>query len=379
MKKQHPQGFFNKSVTVGVRVGSAHAEQIRRPKILSLAALALVSGLALSGCSSEYWPQFGQAQKPNAVDAVANPTVSEAQMSRIIESVVNTAYTADVAADAELLSVRFADEALAQRTANYKIRANVAEYPVKLPYLRSERLGYELVQQTSGWPRTMFVSLAATDNLEAVAGASSEGNEATLGLLLTQKSPFENYKVTRAVTLRGVMPEATPTAEGTAVLDNAVTTLAIAPQDLGAVYAELLLHEQSEVPQAALFQLENDPILTHGGKAWVAAESARAAGQTASANYSVQAVQEGTPVALSTGTGGAIVMTTVVEYRTVEAGENSEITVSNVVAAVSDLSGKKKKIVQQVQHQLLFYVPRAESNEKIQLLGNSSEIVGASS
>lgn len=348
-----------------------------RRRLAAVVALPLVTGLTLAGCSAEYWPQFGADDKPNAVDGVRVPTVSETQLSKIIEDVVSVAYEADTKTDAKLLESRFTEDAIKQREANYKIKAAVAEYPVKLPFLRYERLGYELVQQTEGWPRTVFVTLAAADTAEGVTAGTAGADSGAIGVLLQQASPFENFKAARVLTLRGALPEASPTEEGTAVLDNKLQTLQLSPENLGTIYAQMLAQGSAAVPQSELFNTTGDPVLSSGGNAWVEAEQARTAGQEASASYSVEAQVEGNALALSTGTGGAIVFTTVLENRTVQAGDNSEITVSNVVKAISGLDGKKKKVVQQVQHQLVFFVPRAEANEKIQLLGSSSEIIGA--
>lgn len=360
--------------TVKMRANKAAAA---RRRVTAVIALPLVAGLTLAGCSAEYWPQFGDDNKPNAVDGVRVPTVSEAQLAKIIEDVVSVAYEADTKTDAKLLESRFTEDAIKQREANYKIKAAVAEYPVKLPFLRYERLGYELVQQTEGWPRTVFVTLAAADTAEGVTAGTAGEDSGAIGVLLQQASPFENFKAARVLTLRGALPEASPTEEGTAVLDNKLQTLQLSPENLGTVYAQMLAQGSAQVPQAELFNTTGDPVLSSGGNAWVEAEKARTAGQEASASYSVEAQVEGNALALSTGTGGAIVFTTVLENRTVQAGDNSEITVSNVVKAISGLDGKKKKVVQQVQHQLVFFVPRVEANEKIQLLGSSSEIIGA--
>jgi hypothetical protein len=46
------------------------------------------------------------------------------------------------------------------------------------------------------------------------------------------------------------------------------------------------------------------------------------------------------------------------------------------VTALSGLTGEQERLVQEVAHQLLFYVPSKTDGSKIQLLGVTSELVG---
>lgn len=350
-----------------------------RQNAAKIVALSLASTVLLAGCSASYWPDFTPESPKKAVGSEKPVVLSELQLDSIIKNIAETALAADKAKDAGLLESRFAGAALAQRAANYKITAAVANYPVKVPFLRSARLGYELVQQIDTWPRHAFVTVAAAvaEN-EVHARVTDVSKTPALGLMLVQASPYENFKVTHVLNLRGTLPEATPTAEGAAILDNQITTLALSPQTVAEIYAKLLITDPATVEQAAAFELSEDPVLAVSGKVWVQNEKANTEGGEAKAEYSATAAVAGSPVAFATGAGGALVTFTVNEERIVKADTNSEIAVSDVVKAVSGLDGKKKKIVQKVQHQLLFFVPVSGAAEKITLLGSNSEIVEAS-
>lgn len=371
-----------------------------RARATGLAGLGLAGALILTGCSPSYWPQFNAAEEPQQQeeDTVASP-VTDKQLERIVNDISEIAVEADSALDADLLKPRFSSDALTQRAANYKIRAAEPEYAVLPPFILNERLGYELIQSTDQWPRTIFIALASSatePELQDVEANADEGaNEAatdtdeaqenddkspSLGLLLHQESPQDNYSVQRIFNLRGgiTMPSAAPAEEGTAVLDNEISTLKLSPNELGDAYATTLVKGEED-DAAQVFELGDDPVFASGGKSWVSGEQSRLEDQEGEASYSVSAKQTDTPpVALSTGAGGAIVATTVIESRVTTAKEGSELPVGKVVKAISGMSGKKSKIVQNVEHQLLFFVPNMSSEDPIQLLGSTSELVGAS-
>ncbi|MDO4241790.1 MAG: hypothetical protein Q4C71_04580, partial [Microbacteriaceae bacterium] len=345
-----------------------------------LAAVGLVTSatLVLSGCSADYWPQHKKESGPQQLQQQKTaPTVSAQQIERIVADIVKVSNEADKAKNAELLKSRFESDALAQRVANYKIRGAVADYAVVPPYILDQRLGYELIQQTSGWPRHVLVtvgSAAAPPTAEKPAAAA-----ASLGLLLVQKDAHTNFKVSQVFALRGgvQLPEAAAADIGTAVLDNAVKTLRVSPAELGKDYA-LALVQGKNGEAAKKFNVNADPIMAAGGASWVASEQSRGNNSEGKATYSVTAAPTETkPVAISTGKGGALVMLSINEFRKIAADDRSELPVGNVVKAIAGFEGKVKMLEQQVQHQLIFYVPGANDQAKPELLGSSSELVGA--
>src|SRR5690606_13862096 len=96
------------------------------------------------------------------------------------------------------------------------------------------------------WPRSVF------------AVARPEGGSA-VGLVLTQESPRENYKIAYAVTLIATVPDVAPPELGAAVLSPANNLVRLAPEDVAEAYGDiLLLGDQSE--WFDLFAAEGDSL-----------------------------------------------------------------------------------------------------------------------
>lgn len=366
---------------------AAHMRAIRRGTI---PALGLVVALGLSGCSASYWPDF--SPKPTTKAPVEDPStalppvpVTEGQMDRIVEQVAEVAGEGDDSLDATALEPRFTGDALAQRTANYTIRKQFSEYGVLPPRITKDRLDYELVQSTDSWPRTVFVTVASEAQGSTDGETSPDGKQAaspSLAMILTQETPQENFLVSREVALRGgiSMPQAAPAEEGTALLANDLTTLVLPPGEVGAAFA-MILQNGKDIPEADAFDLTTDTIIDNYGaaRARKAQEDSDAKGQTL--KFSAQARQgDEAPVALSTGVGGALVATTVIDEQIVDsAGGRYKPQASGAVTALSGLSGEQNLLIQEVAHQLLFFVPSEGEGSKIELLGVTSELVGVRS
>ena len=387
-----------------IRTGSAGAGSTagaRRARRLALPALGLAVGLGLSGCSANYWPQTGptetQATPTEQPSSVAPVPVTDGQLSNIVKRVAAVANSSDDELDAATLEERFSGDALAQRTANFKIRESMPDYAVDPPRITDQELDYELVQSTESWPRTIFVTVASKPGGDKAAGDQAAGDAAagdapaegaetpteesspSLALVLTQQNPHENYMVSRVISLRGgiSMPDAAPAEEGTAVLSNEAATLAMAPGEVGAAYAKLL-QDGTEIPEAEAFDLTTDSLLENYGKARAAAAQKQSDEKGQTMKFSVATKQgDAAPIALSTGAGGALVATTVIEEQVVDsAGGRYKPQAKDAVTALSGLEGEQDKLVQEVAHQMLFYVPSKSENAKIQLLGVTSELVG---
>lgn len=355
----------------------------RRPRGI-LPAAALVGALALGGCSQNYWPEFGgePESEPSEIgeaSAIAPVPVTPEQIDHIVADVARVAGAADDALDADLLSERFTGDALRQRTSNYTIRQSVPDYAVVPPRLTDEALGYELVQSTEGWPRTIFVTVASASP-SGDAGETPDTAAPSVAMTLTQQSPYENFLVSRVVALRGsiTMPEAAPAEEGTALLADDLQTLMLPPGEVGAAYAAILAGGPGAA-EAGLFNLEGDALVERTGAAWVAQSQATADAAGQSVAYSVSVAPTDTPiVSLSTGLGGALVAVTVREDRIEEpsSGRWKPIPPASVTA-LSGLSGAQDRLVSEIEHQLLFFVPGKSSPGSIQLLGSASNLVGA--
>ncbi|MBK0420054.1 glycosyltransferase [Leucobacter sp. CSA1] len=398
------------------------AKTERRALRRALPAAGLALALGLSGCSAGYWPDFSPAETeedvpPEQVSNAAPVPVNDAQVDRIVQRVAEVAAAGDDDLDAEALEARFTGDALAQRRANYTIRKAVPEYTVIPPRITEETLDYELVQSTEDWPRTLFVTVASAGEEDSGTGeddtstevepqtesAPAEGEEPaeeqddqsgegaqsseeeptspSLALVLTQATPHENYLVSRVISLRGgiSMPEAAPAEEGTALLSDDLQSLTVPPGEVGTAYAAVL-QQGAGAAEAELFDIEGDPLIERSGAGWVAEAKERAAADGFNMSYSATAAQGEEPtVSLSTGVGGALVATTVIENRVEAPGDGkAKPTAVGSVTALSGLTGQHDRLVREVAHQMLFFVPSKSSGAPIQVLGSTTELVGAS-
>lgn len=352
----------------------------RGSRATALIGLGLATALMLSGCSASYWPDFSPEQPTETTEAqpsnIAPVPVTSQQITSILEGVVAAAETGDAELDAAALASRFSGDALTQRTANYKIRAKVKDYGSIPAAITSDQLDYQLVQSTEGWPRTLFIVVAS----KAAEADGEEAQAPSLALTLTQRVPQENYHVNRAISLRGGidMPQAAPAEEGTAVLSDSIDTLVMQPGKVGAAYAAILQSGQ-ETEEAALFDLTDDPLLSNYGLAWANAANKKSKDDKKEMSYSVKVAEGGEPeLALSTGVGGALVATTIIEEQVVDSGESRwKPQAEGAVAALSGLEGQQDRIVRKVAHQLLFFIPSKQDDSQIQLLGVTSELIAA--
>lgn len=393
------------------KAGRAGTAERRAWRTGSVGVLGIAAALVVSGCSPSYWPDFSEQPVEEApaedTEAAAPLPVTEAQLDTIVSRVASIAGESDDTLDAELLETRFTGDALAERSANYKIRDAVSDYEVVPPRITDETLGYELVQSTTGWPRTLFVTVASTmeeADAEANADADAEDAEAdaeandaeakdadtaegddesaspSLAMVLTQQTPHENYLVSHVISLRGgiSMPEAAPAEEGTALLADDLQSLRLSPGEVAPAYASVL-QEGIDTEDAEAFMLEGDPLVERSGAAWADEANKEAKKDDSTVRYSVDvSASDSSIVSLSTGVGGALVATTIIEDRIEDSkGEPLKPTASPSIEALSGLEGRQELLVREVAHQMLFYVPSETSSAPIQILGATTGMVGA--
>ncbi|WP_217131932.1 hypothetical protein [Leucobacter chinensis] len=398
-------GLRNRRVRRSKGAAPGSSSSSRRGSRLGFAVAGVLSvGVAVSGCSASYWPQPAQPEpvtsEPTVDENLAVVPVTDQQIDRILDRVVSVANEGDAELDASVIESRFAGAALAERTANYKVRAaNDATAP--LPFLTTERLRYDLIQSTEKWPRTLFLTVESSDSIidteaeeqqeKETDDAAPEESEATddetvdpvepaedqsptVVLLLRQDSPRDNYKVLSTISLRGgiEMPAAAPLDEGTAVLSNDIKTLRLSPQETAETFASILQQGSDKVEASELFSLENEALLEKFGANWPTQNCI----EGLKCSESVTAVDE--PVAtLSTGQGGALIVATLREDHVMEIESERDLVKLSDVEKALGLDGAYSKVTRQWQHSVLFYVPTADSKDSIQILGSSTQVIGA--
>lgn len=396
------QGIRNRRVKRAKTGGRSIQSGSKRGSRLGYSAAGfLVVGLALTGCSPSYWPQATPVQpeviEPTVEDNSAVVPVTDQQIDTILRRVIDVANEGDASLDAGVLESRFEGPALTERAANYEIR-DVASATPALPYLTTDRVRYDLVQSTEKWPRTLFLTVqssneiidedqvveetpepetensAETDDEVVDLPEAQEEQSPTVVLLLTQRSPHENYKVTNTVSLRGgiEMPVAAALDEGTAVLANDIKTLKLTPRETAETFAEIMQQGADNVEAAEMFNLEEEPLLDKFGINWPSQNCIDGLTCAQSVQRSDDSV-----TTLSTGQGGALVMATLRELHdmTIE-NERDQVKLSDVEKALG-LDGSYNKVTREWQHNVLFFIPNADSPDPIQVLGSSTQVVDA--
>ena len=359
-------------------------------KRIALVPLIFVPAIALTACSSDYWPTFDQAppttaaatETPVPTDAPATddaaaedemePAVTVPQMERIMRSIAVSATETDSALDAQGLTARFTGPALAARQANYAIRGTLPDHPA-LPPIPASPLTLTLPQQVAGWP-------AGGRTVLTIATNSDDPTVAPTALVLQQATPRDNYKIVYAMSLApdADVPEVAPASIGAPLISPEFKGLVMEPGQVAAAYADVLLKgDASEF--ATMFDAEGDALREQLGPTGQQAIS-DALPPTADVAFS-NAVGASPTVALATNDSGALVSVSIEQTEKVTPNDGGTIGFQEGAPgrALSGFVDKSAKGVQRVIGvQLLFYVPGVGSDEKIRLLGWSESLIGAS-
>ncbi|ROP66508.1 hypothetical protein [Curtobacterium sp. ZW137] len=338
--------------------------------------VVLVGALALTGCSSEYWPQGGGADSATPTPTAsatgaaeqAEPTAAtRQQISRVVTRVAAVATKADADRDSTLAETRFTGPALELREANYAIRAKDTDVDAP-PAISASDISVSLPQQTDSWPRTVFV----------VASDPDDAKTAPQALTLVQESARDDYKVMYDVSLEAdaKLPSVAPVSIGTAQLASDTKLLALAPDQVAPAYGDIL-SKDTDSEYADLFQAEGDDLREKIGKAYKDKKSASLP-DTAKIEYSSESPED-TAIALATNGAGALVSVNLNEIEKVTpTASGAEVNTEGAVKALSGVDSSKKGVSATYGVQLLFSVPAVGSDDKIVLLGFTQGLTAAS-
>lgn len=334
-----------------------------------------VSALLFAGCSADAWPQFADSPSPSPSASVIvpegqqAPAVTAAQAERIIARVAAVAADADEAKDPTLAATRLEGAVLAERATNYALRGSIADYaaPTAIPTTPIEIV---LPQAYDDWPR----SVMAVVNDEADKTASI--------MLLTQQDPWSEYKLTYLSSLEASteMPDLAPAYVGASKVPPDSSFLVMAPDQVATAYADVINNGENSAFYAE-FDADGDQF-----RVGVAADRQKrldtfnqTAASTGTLTFeSVAGTYD--PFALATLESGAIVAVSMSEVDTVKPTTSDAVIKFDTNATVKALTGVEQSatgVTTTFSDQLFFYVPGQGSNEKIRLLGYSSEILDA--
>ncbi|MGO2659497.1 hypothetical protein [Mycetocola reblochoni] len=353
----------------------------RTRSMVAVTGLGVGTAIVLSGCSPAYWPDLaptptatGEAEQiEEALEDAAPPALTGPQLERIVVKVSDVATQADADLDRSLIETRFDGVALESRLASYTILAEQEERDVNdedkaaaPEAIPASPVKLTLPQAVSGWPRTVFT----------VVNAGEEATVAPTALVLTQNSPRDNYTVRRVVKLEpdASIPELAPATIGASLVPPDSSFLTIAPNAMAGAYADLVENgEKSE--WAEYFPEESDAL--RESIATNLKKARESLGDTGELSSEVVA-GESDPVAFATLNSGALVSVDILEtQKATPSEEGVTLTTSGRIQLLSGVDETTTGVETRYGDQLLFYVPPAGSEEKIQLLGFSQDILSS--
>ncbi|MEY4532734.1 MAG: hypothetical protein RI926_503 [Actinomycetota bacterium] len=338
----------------------------------SFVALGVAGALSLglSSCSPYNSGQGLVEATPTATASVEiegqPPAVTERQLQRILSKIADTVTAADVALDPALSSTRLIGPAQEIRAANYAIRKADAS-AAALPALAASPITFTMPQATATWPRQVI----------AVVQNENDPSVPTMGLMMIQDSPRENYHVEYMVTLEpnAQVPTVAPATVGSALVPADSKLLLISPDQLSAAYGSVLT-QGADSPYYGLFDFTSDTLITQVGKDYKAQKAASVA-ENASLEFS-QNAGSGEPLGLATMDSGAIVTVGLNEIETVRPTQTgASVSPEGLAKILSGISTSTTGIESTYGMELAFYVPPLGSTEKIRLLGYTQALISA--
>ncbi len=347
-------------------------------RMVAVVPVVLIGVLALSGCSSALWPEFLGGAKGSTPVPVASasptaggeklqaPAVTVPQLKNIVAQISATATKADTDKDPALIATRFEGAALSLRVGNYGIRKADNTFAA-LPAIPASTVALTLPQQSKTWPRTVFT----------VVQNPSDSTVPPVALMLVQDTPRDNYKVDYAVALeaKAKLPDVAPANIGAPRLLPDNTLPLLAPSKIALAYGDIIEKGTSSV-YAKDFDLKKDNLI---GLIGSEQRKALAAGLPATASMAfANSNGAGSVIALATNDSGAIVaveLNETVKVTPTEAG--ASVNPEGAVKSLSGITGTPKGTIAVYGDQLLFYVPKAGTKNKITMLGFATGLISA--
>lgn len=344
-------------------------------RAFAVVPVVAVSALLFTGCTADAWPQFAPSPTPSptttviAPDGQQAPAVTKAQAERILTRIAATVADADAAMDGDLAATRLEGAALAARDTNYKLRATIADYAAPAPIL-AKPLKIVLPQAYDSWPRSF------------IAVADDEASKMSSVMVMTQQDPWSAYKLSYVGGLEAStsLPDLAPAYIGAAQIEPDSPFLLLPPDQIAGAYADIITKgEESEFYD--LFESEGDQLRTSiaADRQGRLDEFNQTGASTGKLEFSSAAGAQA-PFALQTVESGAIVAVNLHEIDTVTPTNPDAVIKlldNPTVKALTGVEQSATGFITTYSDQVFFYVPGPGSNEKIRLLGYSSDILDA--
>lgn len=347
-----------------------------RRRMLALPALGLTA-LLVAGCSADSWPQFDEsAPSPTPTPTVIAPenqkppAVTEAQATRILQTISGTLEEADTALDVDLASTRLDGPALAARTTEYALRSQITDGPLP-SVIPTDEVEVVLPEATDRWPRTVLM----------LSKGTSDDTVPPVILTMTQADPWSNYKVTDMAEMSAdaVFPDVAAAWLGTSLVPQDSAFLRVAPGEVSAAFADVV----DSGDKSASYDLFDDLSLNlaksivDSRQAVVQTLADNGASATSQAAFDM-APATSVPVSMTTLDSGAIVAVSLTDTESVTPtsadavirfGDNAQ------AKALTGVTESAKGVETTYEFQLFFSVPAQGSTEQIKLLAVRQDLL----
>lgn len=334
------------------------------PALVPMLGLSIVLALGLSACTPIQAAQSGQLATNSASPAAKNnPGVTEAQFARIMARTSATIADADKTLNTDLAATRLVGPAQQLRAANYAIRAKDGNQAA-LPAIPGQPISLLMPQATNQWPRIVM----------AVLQNGSDPTVPTMGVVMIQNSPRENYRIEYAVTLEpnATVPKVAPASVGSTGIPADSKLLLMPPNKVGTAYGDVLANGAAS-QYYSMFDLSTDTLASQVGKEYKDKKRAALA-EKATLEFS-QSPGSGVPLSLATLDSGAIVSVGLDETEQVKPRPGSSVTPEGQAKLLSGLGASSTGFEDVYNLQLVFYVPPIGSKDKIRLLGFTQGLI----
>ncbi|MFT4468470.1 hypothetical protein ACMX2H_01045 [Arthrobacter sulfonylureivorans] len=332
-----------------------------RPSLMVRPALGLraaaAAGTAVVLAAGATMPAQA-APSQEAEEAAGFPVVQESQLTRIMDSVAASVSEADKARDAGKLKPRVGGAALTVREANYTVRAENGKAQAPVPVAAGPILT-SMVSTSTEWPRTV------------VTVTEGEDNPVPQVIVLTQQDPRSNYRMVGAMQMLPgtTFPQVSTEGGGTpAVPLDAKDGLLYSPQAAVKMVAENLDSgkHQGKIGKNTfsdqIQKIQKDQVKSN--------KSADISFRRSVDNKSLSA--------LRTADGGAVVFGHIKSVtRSVPAEAGATVELSPEFAALAGDDSTTEGVDVTYSEAVFLYVPPAESDETVNLVGVAQGLVDA--
>jgi hypothetical protein len=318
--------------------------------------------LALSGCQVTQAPEATPTPSESATVSIVDeiePALNEEQVTRILADIQSVVADADASGETGLLQTRVEGPALLFREANYLLRSKSPDVS-PLPPISTSVVSITIISKTEDWPRALMV-------------VTQEGDELPQTLVIQQLSPREPYKlIYNMALLPGVeFPDVAAANDGAIPVEVDSLFLKISPLNLAPAYGDLI--DNGPLSEFfSQFDLATDKFYEQISQT----QADQAENLDEATTVFSHELADANVVSLTTSDSGAIVALMMVDTWEIKPNSRtSAVTVSGDEQLLLGADGSRSGVSTRYGNMLLFYVPLANSDQKIRLLGATQSLL----